>query len=658
MILDIREKKKYWLIIGLIVLIFTTVNNYYFYSYVQYSVVKDVEQLELILSEDLKYFRTNKISDKKYREHTKVIIKQFAKKAQYNKSVTLNYKNAILKGTGKFKKGYEPWETEKDYEKVVQSTIKIIVPKLNSNEYLEYTTNIKEVSFLDKAFLLSVFRSMTLSFTDVIEDIPKMNFSDVWNNWQYRYFPRSRNPVVFFVVLWVLLFRIRKYQIRLYEKQVELSNKINKLEEIISDRPNEDIQKIIHYAKNKEVKKLKLLLTTGISIDTKDSEGMTALMLYTLEDSVSKNEKEVIKILLNNGANIDEQNNVGMTTLMLCSMNGKDASAQVLIDNGADITVKQELTAADIATPSIKEMINKTQNTNPQELVKILSNFTNKPMKFTTHTWDFGSLESAFGTFDEAMEAVKKQFDGIDKELEVLSFSLHKKITLFLFNVNPTTEDSWCSKADINIGWLSLDGLREHCDNGKNAFDFPLKEKTIVIDNNELNTFGDIINLFKQEIEVRTDFNNLEQIFSNEKKKLGRGFKLNLVDAKLQRQFYTDTQSFSFAIEKIFAEIKKRKEYSNIEVSTREFEDRSLEIKIIQIGSNVDKSAKTLIDEVQSGDFADIKEALTNLCDWSIESICEDGSYRVNYLHSNNIGDVEQLTTEVKGFTHVLRFYR
>ncbi len=653
MLLDIREKKKYWLSIFILVLIFTTFNNYYFYSYVQHRAKATVEQLKLLLIGDLKYFRTNKITDIRYREHTKVLVVNFSKKVNYNKSITLNYQNAISKTTGKVKKGYESWTTpEKNYEKVVQSTIVISVPKLKSNQDLIYISDIKQVSFFNKEFLLSVFRSMTLSITDVIADVQQMTLLEAYNKWKYKYLPRSRNPLIFLFVLYILFYRIRKYQIELYEE-------IDRLEGMLPESLSKDIQIIMDCLKIKDTKKLKLLINNGIQIDSKDSEGMTALMLYMLTDQTNKDKKEVIKILLDNGANINARNNVGMTPLMMCAQKDKEGAVKILLDNGADTTIKQELTAKDIGTKSIKKIINETQNTYPQELIKILSNFTNKPMKFTTHDWDFGSLKSVFGTFDEAMEAVKKQFDSIDRELIGLSSELHRKISIFLFNKDPNKEDKWCSKfkkSDKNIGWLSLEGLKEWCDDGNSAFDFKIKDP-IVIDNNELNTFGEIINLFKQEIEMRIDFNNLEQIFSGEKKKLGRSFKLNLIDSKLQRQFYTDTESFSFAIKKIFIEIKKRIDYPNIEVSTKEFEDRSLEIKITQIGSSVDKNSKTLVDEIKSGDFSDIKEALNNLCDWSIESNCEDGNFRINYLHSNNVQDIEPIAN-VNGFTHILRFYR
>lgn len=65
-----------------------------------------------------------------------------------------------------------------------------------------------------------------------------------------------------------------------------------------------------------------------------------------------------------------------------------------------------------------------------------------------------------------------------------------------------------------------------------------------------------------------------------------------------------------------------------------------------------------MLEEINDGDFSDIKESLTNLCDWSVESSFEDEHFRVNFLHSNNVKDIEILNNKPKGFTHVLRFYK
>lgn len=380
---------------------------------------------------------------------------------------------------------------------------------------------------------------------------------------------------------------------------------------------------------------------------------------YTLD-----NIKAFANLLLDYGADIDGKDSIGMTTLMLSSLNTNMDLVHLLLDRGADINAKSEMTAFDLASnDEVKKMLQETKNTNPQHLVKLLSNFTiDKPVKYTTHFWDFGELKYEYRNFDAYLEAVKKQFLNMKNDLKTLSPNLHKKIYTFLLETNPDSSYSWCNKINTSIGWSSLEGLREHCDNGGNAFDFKLKEYIVIkkgISKETITTFGGVINLFKQEIEIRIDFKNLETIFNEVKKSLpDNKFKFDIKNSKLQRQFYTDTQSFNSAIKKIFAEITKRTEHSDIELITQELADRSLEIKIVQIGSTSSKDSLTLLNEVNDGDFADIRTLFSNLCDWSIESSCEDGNFRINYLHSTNVKQIVKLEEKTKGFTHILRFYR
>jgi hypothetical protein len=290
----------------------------------------------------------------------------------------------------------------------------------------------------------------------------------------------------------------------------------------------------------------------------------------------------------------------------------------------------------------------------PSTLVKLLTNFTiDKPIKYTTHSWDFGELKKEYGNFDGYMSAVKKQFDGMKDELQKLSPNLYQKIYTFLIEENPDTDYSWCQKANINLGWSSLKGLREWCDSGKNPFDFSLKQQIVLPPRKQISTFGEVINLFKQEIEVRAEFKNLEAMIQS------HNVSMDLSGAKLaNRQFYTDTQKLSFVITKIFNEIKKRDEHDKIEVITTELEDRSIELKITQIGSYANKNGQDLLKEANDGDFADIKDSLKNLCDWSVESSFEEENFRVNYLYSNNVKEIEAPDTKPKGFTHILRFYK
>ena len=78
----------------------------------------------------------------------------------------------------------------------------------------------------------------------------------------------------------------------------------------------------------------------------------------------------------------------------------------------------------------------------------------------------------------------------------------------------------------------------------------------------------------------------------------------------------------------------------------------------MQLGSTSRSDATNLLAEVEDGDFADIQENLKNLCDWSIESSFEEANFRVNFLRSNNVKEIQNLQDRPKGFTHILRFYR
>ncbi len=446
------------------------------------------------------------------------------------------------------------------------------------------------------------------------------------------------------------------------------------------------------YIKYDEIWELySLFLDAGLDVNCKDIKGNTPLLEaysvllpkkadYVFEfdekDTLENNNRllkadlalKIICSLVNNGADINAKNNMGMTVLMMASFENKTEIVELFLLDGADINIKSEMTALDLTSDEkIKKMIEDSRNHTPQKLVKILTNFTlDKPIKFTTHTWDFGSLKKEYTDFDGYMEEVAKQFNSFGmmrkrpesekSELEALSPSLHKKIYTFLLDTDPDENYSWCSKVHINIGWSSLEGLEEWCNNAKDPFDFTLPKPIRLDRRTKLTKFGEVIELFKQEIETRRDFKNLTTVFERINDNLGNDF--NLSTQKLVRQFYTDVEKVTSTLDKIFDSIKKHSDYKDIEVIANEFEDGTIELRITQVGSPSTLSAEKLFAEVDDGDFADIKASLTNLCDWSVEGSFEESHFRINYLKSNNVKDIVELDGKPAGFTYILRFYK
>lgn len=377
---------------------------------------------------------------------------------------------------------------------------------------------------------------------------------------------------------------------------------------------------------------------------------------------------EFIEISIENGSDINFQDSDAKTVLILACEREKPSIVKYLLSKNIDLNIEDLNLKKAIQYVKDYELVklflvaSKKQH-NPKKLVKLLQNFTiDKPIKYTTHTWDFGELKKEYGDLDGYIKAVKEQFLSMRAELEELSPNLCKKIYTFLIDENQDKKYSWCSKTHINIGWSSLDGLKEWCDNGNKPENFELTTPISYeadFETVRIARFKDVIDLFKQEIEIRDNFKNLEKLFANYVDKLGESFMVDLSAAKLGRQFYTDTEKFSNVLDMIFSEIGTRKECPNIEIITTELEDRSIEIKITQIDSTSSRSAKELFDRAdEGGDLSEIKKALINLCDWSIESSSRDEHFRVNFLHNNNVKDIEPLTTKQKGFTHILRFYK
>ncbi len=305
-------------------------------------------------------------------------------------------------------------------------------------------------------------------------------------------------------------------------------------------------------------------------------------------------------------------------------------------------------------------------NHNPKELVRILSSFTdnNNTLKYAAHSWDMGQLEDKWKDFDKFMDQLKNEWNKLKNELRSLKPQLTAKISNFMFRKDLGEKDSngrliaW-GEYNIEFGWSSKE-LKEWCNNGEYPAKFFLPDHyRKMINGKSIDRFENIVQLFKNEIEIRSEEKRIKQIFREIKNdKLGKEFKLKLDKSLDGIDFYTDVQHLKNGLAKIFEEIAKRTQYSQIKIkANKNISEGYIDISIIHIGSFSNKESIELIAEVEDGDFSDIKKSFCSLCDWSIRDKFSDGSFQVNYLGEYEY-EINKIDEEIEGFTHTLRFYK
>jgi ankyrin repeat protein len=124
-----------------------------------------------------------------------------------------------------------------------------------------------------------------------------------------------------------------------------------------------------------QLKLSKLLLNKGIDINSKDSDGKTALMLiagtvdidsFDIKEYLEK-QKELMQFILDNGVAINAQDNEGKTALMHTIISKNQHIAEYLLERGADANVKDNagntaLTYAQINSVRIIGKLRKKMN--------------------------------------------------------------------------------------------------------------------------------------------------------------------------------------------------------------------------------------------------------------------------------------------------------
>jgi hypothetical protein len=312
---------------------------------------------------------------------------------------------------------------------------------------------------------------------------------------------------------------------------------------------------------------------------------------------------------------------------------------------------------------------------NPKMLIQLLGKFSenNHPLKYACHSWDYGQIDGVFENYFDFIRQFDERGKSICFDIQKIKKTLGTKILHFLNTVNEggmyyfkdeKKEYHW-GESRIRYGWKSVK-LKQWCEQHPNSdpFEFPLPNKTVITKRNndlEISKFGDVVKIFKEEIEIRPEESALYNLFAELRRKhLGFDFHVTLDDSLKGKQFYTDVQTFKRALNKIFIDISRRTVNPNVTISAKNYpEEKYTLIEILHEGSySHQKSSEEMIEEIKDGDFSDILENLKNLCDWSIESKFSDGVFRINYLSSFENGKDKEEIDEAKGFKHQFKFYK
>jgi len=200
---------------------------------------------------------------------------------------------------------------------------------------------------------------------------------------------------------------------------------------------------VIKHAKEGNYYQLKQLLDNGANANTKDQDGLTALMNAAFNSNLeicqllidhradvnAKHNKgwtallcavgsgnlEICQLLINHGANVNAKDDKGMTVLMAASHSDNLEICQLLINQGADVKAKDNkgFTAYDYANDRIKPLLLQSGSTSSDKLVcklvvegnyyqlkQLLENGTNANAKYNEEGWTALMFAASEGNTD------------------------------------------------------------------------------------------------------------------------------------------------------------------------------------------------------------------------------------------------------------------
>ena len=311
-----------------------------------------------------------------------------------------------------------------------------------------------------------------------------------------------------------------------------------------------------------------------------------------------------------------------------------------------------------------------------KELESMLRKFAenNHILKYACHSWDYGKIDELFDNYDDFIRKFDSEGRPICFEIRKLKRNLGAKVLHFLnttnqdgrYEKNGEFVDYYWGEHRVQYGWKSKELSNWAVLNPtQDPFDFELPTPRVIKTGSgdmQIFKFSDVVGLFKSEIEIRPEKADLHNLFKEVRRsRLNRDFKVELCDSLHGKQFYTDVHEYKRAVNKIFKQISDRGAMCpNVIVNAVNYPERKVTtVEIIHVDSFcLEKSSYEMSKEIEDGDFGDILKYLENLCDWSVESKFSDGSYRINYLSSDEgVKEIEKIELAI-GFKHVFTFYK
>lgn len=302
----------------------------------------------------------------------------------------------------------------------------------------------------------------------------------------------------------------------------------------------------------------------------------------------------------------------------------------------------------------------------PLEVVKILKLFSNNhsALKFATHSWEAGLDDKIFDDYPDFIAKVKKEFGPVSLRLKELNPQLAAKILSFLFNDNIGTE-KW-GMHWVRFGWSSPE-LKKAMQNVPGMIPENLvlpayAQFTLTSQRSGtqmIQKFKQVIDIFKNEIEIRDDGPLLEELLLDYHFKYLREFDFYEFTNLSNKNFYIDVAYLHKVLDLVFANMAKRAGEQKLIGYRMTETPLAYQLAITNYGSmlrGISMSNEKF--SLTKGDFGTIRSRLSNLCDWSIETEFTEGSYRLNFLVTDPAIPAFEPIDQAPGFTYLFTFYK